>query len=112
MLHAVIEPIKGIVEWQGRIPAEAENVFHAMGLEQAHHGLGAGQFVATSLHHRRHLVLPTLKMNTFMYTILDFFTKSVNAIPIYLGDFELLNFSSCLSLEVCIQFGRLDLLYE
>ena len=51
-------------------------------------------------------------MNTLMYTILDFFTNSVNDIPIFSGDFELLNFDSCLSLEVCIQFDRLDLLYE
>ncbi len=47
-----------------------------------------------------------------MYTILDFLTKSVNIIPIYPGDFELLNFDSCLRLEFCIQFGWLDLPYE
>jgi hypothetical protein len=51
-------------------------------------------------------------MNTLMYTMLNFLTKSVNVVPVYLGDFVLLNFESCLSLEICIQFGRLDLPYE
>jgi hypothetical protein len=64
-------------------------MLHAMGLEQAHHGLGAIQFIASISHYRRYLHFHGARpVNTRMYTILAFPAKSVNGIrhkPSFIG---------------------------
>src|SRR5207249_9079498 len=39
MLHAVIEPVQGIVKRQARITAQPKDMLHAVQLQQAHHRL-------------------------------------------------------------------------
>ena len=63
MLHAVIETEKGIIERQGGVPAQAEDMLHAVGLEQAHHGLGAIQGIASGLRHR---YCPVISRNEYI----------------------------------------------
>jgi len=42
MLHAVIQPGERVIEWQAGVPAQAENMLHAMMLQHAHGRLGTG----------------------------------------------------------------------